>query len=301
MKVLIAGGTGLIGSALAPLLRSNGHQVTILSRTPSRVDQDYGAVSWQESDLVSAISETDAVVNLAGESMAGSSPLQMRWTEKRKKGILSSRVTVGKALQAAIEKSASPPTTLVQASAIGYYGNTGAGPVDETSPPGNDFLSRVCLDWEESTAGVEQLGIRRVIIRIGLVLSQQGGLLPLLALPHRLYLGGPLGSGDQPMSWIHIDDVTGSIQFFLDNPQLQGTFNLTTPSPTTNRDFSLQLGQTLGKPSWLKVPAFAFKLLLGEAATLALEGRPVHPARLQDAGFTFKYPDLTSALDSLLG
>lgn len=300
MKVLIAGGTGLIGSALAATLADDGHDTTVLSRDPGKVDRNYQAASWKENELVRAVSEADAVINLAGESLAGSNPLGMRWTKKRKEMILSSRMEAGAALQAAVEKADPRPTIMIQASAIGYYGGSGEGLVDETTPAGNDFLARVCLDWEGSTKEIQDQGIRRVVIRIGLVLSQKGGLLPLLSLPFRLYFGGRLGSGQQYMSWIHINDVVGAITFLLDHPDLQGIFNLTAPKPATNKVFADSIGQTLNKPVWFPIPALAFNLLLGEAATLALDGRQVLPGRLQEAGYNFLYPELDSALRNLL-
>lgn len=301
MRILIAGGTGLIGSALADSLQADGHQVAILSRNPAQVRPGLQGVSWEETDLVKATSRSDAIINLAGESLAGSNPLLMRWTEKRKHRILSSRLKVGAALLEAIKKSDPKPTIMIQASAIGYYGNRGETAADESTPAGSDFLAQVCLDWEESTREVEQLGIRRVVVRIGLVLSKQGGLLPLLSLPFRLLLGGRLGSGQQYMSWIHIDDIVGAINYLLLHPENQGVYNLTAPEPVTNSAFAHTLGQVLHKPVWFPVPALALKLLLGDAATLALDGRQVLPGRLQRTTYQFHFSELESALESLLG
>jgi uncharacterized protein (TIGR01777 family) len=241
------------------------------------------------------------VVNLAGESLAGNNILKMRWTARRQKRIISSRTDTGRTLQSAILKSNQRPGVFIQASAIGFYGNTGSGQVDESFPAGDDFLSKVCLAWEDSTAGLEEIGVRRNVIRIGLVLSRNGGLLPLLALPHRLFVGGPLSTGTQFMSWIHLDDVVGSIQFLLENPDQHGTYNLTSPSPRTNREFSKILSEVLNRPSWFPVPAFALELALGDAATLALDGRSVYPTRLKEAGYQFTYTDLKPALQDLMG
>ncbi len=300
MKVLVAGGTGLIGSALASSLVQEGHTVTILSRDPSRVKQNYQGVSWESSDLIQAVSETDAIINLAGESLAGSNPLLMRWTEQRKRRIRDSRIKVGAALVEALKEAQAKPITLIQASAIGYYGNSGGGHVDEASPAGSDFLAQVCLEWEDSTQAAESLGLRRAVIRIGLVLSPQGGLLSVLALPFRFFLGGRLGSGQQFMSWIHINDVVRAMIYILDNPQLQGVFNLTSPEPVTNQAFAQELGSALKRPAWFAIPNFALKLLLGEAATLALDGRQVLPARLQRTDFRFQFPEIAPALEDLL-
>ncbi|MEJ2447453.1 MAG: TIGR01777 family oxidoreductase [Anaerolineales bacterium] len=301
MKVLIAGGTGLIGSALAESLQKDGHQVSILSRNPSKVRDRFLAVSWQKEALNSAIAENQALVNLAGESLAGSNLLQMRWTEKRKQDILSSRIAVGRKLAAGVKEVDSRPAVFIQASAIGYYGNNGTRPVDETTPAGDDFLARVCLDWEATTQEVEEMGVRRVIIRTGLVLSQKGGLFPLLALPFRLMVGGRIGSGQQYMSWIHIADVVSAIKYFLLHPDSRGIYNLTAPEPVTNLTFAHTLGKALHRPVWLPVPGLALKLLLGKAATLALDGRQVFPARLLASDFRFQYQELPAALDDLVG
>jgi len=301
MKVLIAGGTGLIGSALAQSLQKDGHQVSILSRNPGRVRDRFQAVSWEKEALNSAIAENQALVNLAGESIAGSNLLQMRWTEKRKHDILSSRIAVGRKLAAGVKEVDSKPAVFIQASAIGYYGNTGTRPADETTPRGDDFLARVCLDWEASTQELEEMGVRRVIIRTGLVLSQEGGLFPLLALPFQLMVGGRIGSGQQYMSWIHIADAVSAIKYFLLHADSRGIFNLTAPEPVTNLTFAHTLGKALHRPAWLPVPNLALKLLLGEAATLALDGRQVFPARLLASDFHFQYRELPAALDDLVG
>lgn len=300
MKILVAGGTGLIGSALAESLQKDGHQVSILSRNPGRVRDRFQSVSWEKEDLASAMAETQALVNLAGESIAGNNLLQMRWTEKRKYNIISSRIAAGRKLAAGIEEADSKPAVFIQASAIGYYGSTGSRPADETTPAGDDFLARVCLDWEASTQEVEELGVRRVIIRTGLVLSQKGGLFPLLALPFRLLVGGRIGSGEQFMSWIHIADIVSAIKYFLLRPDSQGVYNLTAPKPVPNKTFAHALGRAIHRPAWFPVPSQALQLLLGEAATLALDGRQVIPARLLESDFQFQFQELPAALDDLL-
>lgn len=300
MKILIAGGTGLIGSALAESLFSEGHKVGIISRTPASVHRDYHPVSWDESSLLKELSGADAVINLAGASLAGDNPLQMRWTPKRKEAIISSRLSVGEKLTQAISKLDRPPQTFVQASAIGFYGNQGFENTDENSQPGSDFLAEVCQGWEASTSILEEMGIRRLVIRIGLVLSPKGGLLPLLALPFRLFIGGKIGSGNQYLSWIHIQDIVGSIKYLISDPKHQGIYNLTAPNPVTNRIFSELLGKTLHRPSWLPVPAPVLKIALGEAATLALDGKPVFPTKLLKAGYQFQFPDLDNCLNDLL-
>ncbi len=300
MKILIAGGTGMIGSVLSHSLLAKGHQVAIISRNPASVSQDYQPISWDESSLAQGLENTDAVINLAGASLAGENPLQMRWTPKRKEAIISSRLTVGRRLVNAISKLNRPPQVFLQASAIGYYGNQSYAPADENSPLGNDFLADVCRDWEASTAELQDMGVRRLVIRIGLVLSQKGGLLPLLALPFRFFIGGKIGSGSQYLSWIHIKDIVDSIGFLVNDPKQQGVYNLTAPQPTTNQEFAKLLGKTLHRPVWLPVPSVILKLALGEAATLALDGRPVYPSRLLKSGYQYSFPDLEDSLSDLL-
>lgn len=300
MKILISGGTGLIGSALAESLYSAGHQVTIISRDPDRVNAKYQALSWDESDLLEEMANTNAVINLAGASLAGENPLNMRWTPKRKQAIISSRTLASAKLLEAIRKLDRKPEVFLQASAIGFYGNKGKASADETTPAGDDFLSVVCREWEASSAEVAELGVRRLVIRIGLVLSQSGGLLPTLSLPFRFFVGGRIGKGDQYLSWIDIEDIVSGIEFLINDPVHQGVYNLCSPSPVTNLEFSKVLGKTLRRSAWLPVPAIIMRIMLGEAATLALDGRPVHPARLLRSGFQFRYPQLENSLKHLL-
>ncbi|MCJ7733508.1 MAG: TIGR01777 family oxidoreductase [Anaerolineales bacterium] len=298
MKIIITGGTGLIGTALRKSFLENSHEVVIISRNPDLTSGSAKIISWDINTIVHELSDTDVVINLAGASISGSNPLRMRWTPKRKKQILSSRVEAGKLITEAIRISAYKPGVLIQASAIGYYGNSGSGPIDETSIPGSDFLADVCQDWEKSTGPVENLGVRRVITRIGLVFSKDGGLLPFLSLPFRFFMGGAIGSGNQTLSWIHIYDVVHAIKFLIEQPQTQGVYNLTAPNPVSNQIFAQSLGQTLNKPVWLPVPALLLTLGLGEAATLALDGKGVLPKRLLEAGYQFKYPDLQAGLEN---
>ncbi|MGB2963336.1 MAG: TIGR01777 family oxidoreductase [Anaerolineales bacterium] len=303
MKVIIAGGSGLIGSALSKSLLADGHQVLIISRKPGKTDQlpsGVKTIGWASEDLIRAISSADAVVNLAGASIAGSNPFRMRWTAKRKAEILESRLEAGAKLTKAIQAAGTKPEVLIQASAIGYYGNVDPELVDETSSAGDDFLAGVCQAWEGSTKDLETLGVRRVIIRIGLVFSQVGGLFQLLKLPFLFYLGGRIGSGNQYLSWIHIDDLVAAIRYLIANQFNQGVFNLTAPNPIQNRDFSQRLGKILTKPAWFPVPGFVLRLLLGEASTLALDGRQVYPTRLLDSGFGYRFDQLDFALRDLL-
>ncbi len=299
MKFLIAGGTGLIGSALTRSFIKNNDQITLISRTPDKIPSGLIAIPWDVDRISQEIESTDVIINLAGASIAGSSPLSMRWTEKRKSLISSSRIQAGKVILKAIQQSSHKPEVLIQASAIGYYGNQGNQPADENTPHGDDFLAAVCQDWEQSTSGVEELGVRRIITRIGLVLSRDGGLLPQLSLPFKFYLGGPLGKGQQPMSWIHIEDVVQAYFHFIKKRSTQGVYNLTAPIPVQNRNFSASLGKTLNRPNWLAIPTYAVKLFLGEASTLAIDGREVLPQRLLESGFEFHFRNIDSALNNL--
>ena len=303
MKVIIAGGSGLIGNALTRDFLARGHEVVIISRSLESTEARFPqirVIGWEEKDLIDTISGSDAVINLAGASLAGTNPLKMRWTSKRKADILNSRLKSGEALTKAIRSSLEKPEVFFQASAIGYYGNLGEGIADETSPAGKDFLAEVCLAWENSTVRVEEMGVRRLVGRIGLVFSQEGGLFNLLQLPFRLYIGGQIGDGQQFLSWISLREVVSSIRFLIENPQAQGIYNLTSPAPVTNRDFSHKLGAAMRRPTWLPIPDFLLKLVLGEASTLALDGRQVMPKRLLEAGYQFLDNELDRYLPDLL-
>lgn len=299
MKILIAGGTGLIGSALTRSFIENNDQITLISRKPDTIHQKMNIIPWEVNKISQEIKSTDVVINLAGASIAGTIPFSMRWTARRKSLIKTSRTNAGEMLLKAIQQSSHKPGVLIQASAIGYYGNQGNQPVDETTVYGTDFLADVCRSWEDSTSGVEELGVRRIITRLGLVLSNAGGLLPLLSLPFKLYVGGSLGNGQQSMSWIHIDDVVQAFHHFIKYPNTQGVFNLTAPKPVDNKTFSTIISRTLKRPNWFSVPAGALKLAFGEASTLALEGQEVLPRRLLETGFEFKFNQIDSALNDL--
>ncbi|PWH14556.1 MAG: TIGR01777 family protein [Anaerolineae bacterium] len=301
MNVLIAGGTGFLGSALAGSLLSDGHHVWILTRNPLRARLPAGAqaVAWDGRTVgawVDVFSTMDAVVNLVGENVG-----QWPWTAERKRRILLSRVEAGFALAEAFQKSARRPAVLLQASGIGYYGPRGSEPVDENSQPGTDFFSSVAIDWEASTRVVDTLGVRRVIIRTALVLDARGGILPLMALPVKLFAGGPLGNGRQGVSWIHLEDHIRAMRFLLENAKAFGAFNLTAPNPLSNAEFISALAKSLKRPCWLPAPAFALRAVLGEMSTLLLDGQFVLPRRLVDMGFVFKYQTAVEALQAIFG
>jgi uncharacterized protein len=306
MRVIVTGGTGLIGHELVMSLGNDGHEVAILSRNPKQAGPMPETITFHEWDAETAdgwghlVEGADAIVNLAGENIAGEGFLPDRWTPERKKRILNSRLNVGKAIMQAIEQAEIKPKVLVQASAVGYYGTH---PMDteitEDAPPGNDFLADVCVKWEASTQAAEALGVRRPVIRTGIVLSPDGGTLTRLELPFKLFTGGPLGNGKQPMPWIHIEDEVRAIRFLLQNKDATGAFNLTAPEPLTNSQFSQALGKAMGRPSWFPAPGFAFKTAFGELSVLLLEGQNAVPRHLLDLGFEFKYPTAQDALNAI--
>lgn len=309
MRVIITGGTGLIGRALTNSLAADGHEVIILSRTLDRatkLPKGARAVQWDgrtASGWDSLADGADAIVNLAGESIAGESlfPILLRrWSSKRKRAILHSRLNAGQAVVQAIEAAAKKPRVLIQSSAVGYYGTLNTDELTEEAPYANDFLARTCFDWEMSTSHAEVLGVRRAVIRSGLVFSARGGILPVMILPFKFFAGGRLGSGRQWTSWIHIDDEIGAIRFLIDNPNARGAFNLTAPHPLTNAEFSKIIGRVMRRPSFLPAPGFALKLALGEKSSLVLEGQRPLPKRLLQMGFTFKFPEAEAALRDLL-
>ncbi|HSS49740.1 MAG TPA: TIGR01777 family oxidoreductase [Thermoanaerobaculia bacterium] len=300
MRVVITGGSGLIGSAVAREMGGAGHEVVVLSRDLSRVKElppGTRAVQWdgRTGDGWSSLLDGDtAIVHLAGESIAAG-----RWTESRKRRIRESRVESGRAVLAAIRQAKEKPKTLLQGSAVGLYGPCGDEVVTEGHAPGTDFLADVCVDWEASTAEAETLGVRRALLRTGIVLSGDGGALPKMSLPFRLGAGGPLGGGRQWLPWIHIADEVGAIRFLLEQDDTRGPFNLTAPQPLTNRDFSRALGKALHRPSLAPAPGFALRLVLGEMADMLLNGQRAVPQRLLEMGYAFRFPEALQALRNL--
>ncbi len=302
MRVIIAGGTGLIGRALARSLVADGHQVAVLTRRPEPrpggLPGEVALVAWDGRTIqewAQQLEGADGVVNLAGAGLA-----DQRWTPERKRIIRESRIQPGKVLAQAVEQASQRPKVFVQASAVGYYGPCGDEVVTEEHPPGDDFLARLCVEWEASSASVEALGVRRAIIRTGVVLSREGGALPRMVLPVRLFVGGPLGSGRQYLPWIHIADHVRAVRFLLEQEGASGPYNLTAPNPVTNREFMRLLGRVLGRPAFLPVPALALRILFGEMATVLLDGQRAVPQRLLEAGFAFRFPQAAEALQDLL-
>lgn len=296
MRVVIAGGTGFLGSGLAASLRADGHDVTLLTRRP----RARGEVAWDPvaptGDWASTIDGADAVINLAGESIAGG-----RWTDARKASILASRIDATRAIAASMSNARNRPGVLVNASAVGIYGPHGSEALTEDSPPGHDFLASVCVAWEAQALEAAWM-TRVVLLRTGLVLDRDAGALPQLARPFNFFAGGPAGSGDQYYSWIHREDWTRMVRWAIDAPDVAGPLNVTAPAPVTNREFAKALGRALHRPAAAPAPAFALRLLLGEMAdALILTGQRVLPAKATLNGFEFREPDLDSALRAIYG
>jgi uncharacterized protein (TIGR01777 family) len=305
MRVVITGGTGLIGSALARHLGGAGYDAVVLTRSIGRVGPLPPGVRAAEWDGLTAqgwsqlLDGETAIVHLAGEGIAAG-----RWTEERKRRIRDSRVLSGRAVVEAIRQAKEKPRALLQSSAVGYYGPRGDDEVVEGQPPGRGFLADVSVEWEASTAEAESLGVRRVLLRTGVVLAREGGALPRMAMPFKLLAGAPLGSGRQWLPWIHIADELGAIRFLLERDDAQGPFNLTAPQPVTNRELGDVLARVLRRPSPLQslglgVPEPVFRVMLGEMADAVLHSQRVLPTRLLQLGYTFRFPDLHSALRDL--
>jgi uncharacterized protein (TIGR01777 family) len=277
MRVFVAGASGLIGTHLARALRDRGDEVVPLPR--------FGTAPW-------SVESADAVVNLAGASVAG-----RRWTARYKKEIEDSRVLSTRALVEAIAQAARKPRVLVNASAVGYYGGRGDEALDESSGPGADFLANVVQKWE---AEAQRASVRSVQVRTGIVLSARGGALEKMVPPFKAFVGGPIGSGKQWFPWIHIADEVAAILWCIDR-DLTGPVNLVAPGIVTMKQFAAALGRALGRPSWAPVPAAPLRLLLGELAESLLDGQRVQPRKLLESGFRFRFVDVDSALRDLFG
>jgi uncharacterized protein (TIGR01777 family) len=277
MRVAVAGASGLIGGALLKALRARGDEAVALPR--------YGTAAWN-------VEGADAVVNLAGASVAGK-----RWSPAYKKEILESRVLTTRALVAAVGTAQRKPRVLLNASAVGYYGGRGDEVLDESAGPGADFLADVSREWE---AEAQKAPVRSVQIRTGVVLSRTGGALASMLPPFKAFVGGPVGSGKQWFPWIHLDDEVAGILWCIDHDALQGPVNFAAPGIVTMKEFAKALGRALHRPSWAPVPAAALKILLGEFAAALLEGQRAVPKKLLESGFRFRFPELDPALADVL-
>ena len=302
MRVLITGGTGAIGRRLTDQLLKEGHEVTILSRKalkPARLPVKVTFLQWDGKTAKgwgNHLEAVDAVVNLAGAGIADA-----RWTAERKKVIVDSRVKPGQAVVEAFKSVSQKPKVLIQASGVNYYGTDREKAFTEDDGPGDDFLAEVCIKWEAATLPVEAMGVRRVIIRSGAVLDPTAGALPKLAMPVRFFVGGPLGSGRQWLSWIHYADEIGAIKFLIETEAACGPVNMTAPQPVRNKELAQAIGRVLHRPAVMPAPSLAVKLMVGELSDVVLKGQQVLPAALQRLGYPFKYPQIDAALKNLLG
>ncbi len=298
MKILIVGGTGLIGRALAGALAADGHEVIALSRADGATVAGASYVRWDpiEGPLAPEVLDgADAVVNLAG------APLQSgRWSESRKRELWDSRIGTTQRLVESLADSG--VATLVSGSAVGYYGSGGDQELTEDSPAGTDFLADMASAWEAAAMqAAPRAGMRVVLLRTGVVLSRAGGALPVVARPVKLGAGGPIGGGRQWVPWIHLDDVVGIVRLALTDTAITGPINAVSPSPVRQADFARAIGKVLGRPAVVPTPAFVLRAAMGEMATLALDGQRVAPARAEAAGYEFAYPELDAALQAELG
>jgi len=295
MTIVVAGGTGFLGRALVAALRADGHRVRVFTRRPRHHDDVFWNPERAPESWTDALDDADAVINLAGESIAGA-----RWSEARKRAIRDSRIHAAYALDYAMASAARRPATLISASAVGFYGTRGDEILTEASAPGDDFLADVCREWE---AGAMKAAMhsRVVCLRTGIVLGRGGGALQPMAIPFRFFVGGPVGSGRQYMSWIHLDDWVAMVRWVLATEAVSGAINLTAPAPVTNAEFAHTLGRALHRPSFMRTPSFAMHLALGRemADALILGGQRVRPARAEAMGYAFTYATLESALRAI--
>ncbi|HOW58157.1 MAG TPA: TIGR01777 family oxidoreductase [Candidatus Omnitrophota bacterium] len=299
MKIILTGGTGFIGTAVRRQLLSEAHQIYILTRQKilSAHEQEK-FIYWNPErlgDWAACFDGADVVINLSGENIAG-----RYWTESQKQRIVQSRVNATRMIVAAIGQARKKPSTLINASAVGYYGHVPFALMTEGNGRGEGFLAETCEMWENEAMQAERFGVRVVLARLGPVLGEKGGMLSKMIFPYYFFLGGSLGSGEQWISWIHRDDVAGIFSFLMTHPSLSGPVNVAAPKPVFMKEFSSLLGNLLHRPSWLKVPSFVIRLIMGEMSSVVLEGQRVVPQKLSDQGYRFKYEDLKPALAAIL-
>lgn len=306
MKIAITGATGFVGSRLVAKLHPEAQEILILTRNVAKAEKVFPASAFPKLKIIAynptksgdwqqSLSGYDAVINLAGAAIA-----EQRWTASRKQEILDSRQLGTRNLVGAIQQANPRPQVLISTSAIGYYGTSETATFTEASPPGQDFLAEVCQKWETEAQKVHESNTRLVILRFGIVLGKEGGALAKMLTPFHFFGGGPIGSGQQWMSWIHRDDLVNLIITALKRNDMAGIYNATAPNPVKMSEFCQTLGQVMQRPSWLPVPGFALELLLGEGAKLVLEGQKVIPQQTETTGFQFQYPTIKTALTQIL-
>ena len=295
--IVIAGGSGFIGRRLAAQLAADGDPVVILTRQSAKQVGPVEFVHWDASgpgDWQDRLENAAAVINLCGETIAGP-----RWSDARKQTLTDSRVIPTQALLSACAQCSAPPGRFLQASGVGYYG-TGDAACTEQSSSGSDFLAQLAVAWEAPLKDIPVSGMPVTALRLGVVLGRKGGALPQMMLPFRMFMGGPMGSGLQWLSWIHLDDVIAAIAFLLRTEALSASYNLTAPEPIRNHQLADAAAAALKRPNWVPMPRTVMNLLLGEQATLVCDGQQALPQLLQSEGFQFQFPDITTALNNLL-
>lgn len=301
MKILITGGTGFVGTQLTSRLTQDGHELTILSRSAKRSGEVPRGISYLQGDPTQkgpwqeSIKTHDAVINLAGASIFA------KWTEEHKKAIRESRVSTTRNIVEGIPSHSQEPFRLFSTSAVGYYGFCGDEELTEDSPPGSDFLARIAAEWEGEALKAREKGARVVITRFGIVLGEKGGALGRMIPLFKKFIGGPIGSGKQWFSWVHIQDLAEAFIFLLKHPEISGPVNLCSPNPVRNRELARALGKALHRRSFMPAPGFMIKLVLGEFGSVILEGQRVIPKKLLEKGFVFQYPNIEKALQGIVG
>jgi uncharacterized protein (TIGR01777 family) len=307
MRIFVTGGTGLVGRRLIKALAGRGDEVVLLTRRPNVVPEMFGTTCkvvsgdpMQAGEWMKAVDECDAVINLAGENI-----FARRWNPTFRQLLFDSRIlttrNVAKAISSRPVRGDGTPKTLVNGSAIGYYSYHADEQLTEDSPPGDDFMANICIEWEKAARAVEPAGVRCALVRIGIVLDKEGGALKELITPFKFGLGGPVASGRQYMSWIHHDDMTGMLLFALDNAAVVGPINATAPNPVTNKQFGKALGAALHRPAFVWTPALGLRVLLGGVVEIIAQGQRVIPKKAMTLGYPFKFPTIDVALANIVG
>jgi uncharacterized protein (TIGR01777 family) len=300
MKILITGGTGFVGTQLTSRLIKDNHEVTILSRSAKRSGEIPREISYLQGDPTQkgswqeAIKNHDAAINLAGASIFA------KWTEEHKKAIRESRVSTTRNIVEGIPSHPQKQFAFFSTSAVGYYGFCGDEELTEESPHGDDFLARIASEWEGEALKAKEKGARVVITRFGIVMGEKGGALGQMIPLFKKFIGGPIGSGRQWFSWVHIKDLAEAFTLLLKHPEISGPVNVCSPNPVRNKDLAKALGKALHRPSFMPAPGFMIKLVLGEFGSVILEGQRVIPKRLLDSGFAFQYPEIDKALQEIV-